>query len=127
VNAYGLFSINLSNTAPSIGGLLEDKLEEGLSYTISSHLYTTDTWGSSTASVYRKTRTGADYCIGGGADIDCMDDLVGTTGLLLGFGFYCPSVTPGCIPEVLPLKTASILVMMDRVPQQIQPKEKESL
>src|SRR6266446_6320657 len=37
----GLFSTNLSNTAPSIGGLLEDKIEEGLSYTISSHLYTT--------------------------------------------------------------------------------------
>jgi hypothetical protein len=30
----GLFSTNLSNTAPSIGGLLEDKMEEGLSYTI---------------------------------------------------------------------------------------------
>src|SRR6266849_2394904 len=37
----GLFSTNLSNTAPSIGGLLDDKIEEGLSYTISSHLYTT--------------------------------------------------------------------------------------
>jgi hypothetical protein len=37
----GLFSTNLSNTAPSIGGLLEDKIEEGLSYTISPHLYTT--------------------------------------------------------------------------------------
>src|SRR5262245_39374639 len=31
----------LSNTAPSIGSLLEDKIEEGPSYTISSHLYTT--------------------------------------------------------------------------------------
>jgi hypothetical protein len=37
----GLFSTNLSNTAPSIGGLLDDKIEEGLSYTISPHLYTT--------------------------------------------------------------------------------------
>src|SRR5262249_24881361 len=37
----GLFSTNLANTAPSIGGLLDDKIEEGLSYTISSHLYTT--------------------------------------------------------------------------------------
>src|SRR2546430_1651619 len=39
----GLFSTNLSNTAPSIGGLLEDKIEEGLSYTISPYLYTTGT------------------------------------------------------------------------------------
>jgi hypothetical protein len=39
----GLFSTNLSNTAPSIAGLLEDKIEEGLSYTISLHLYTTGT------------------------------------------------------------------------------------
>src|SRR5207248_6958931 len=37
----GLFSTNLSNTAPSIGGLLQDKIEESPSYTISSHLYTT--------------------------------------------------------------------------------------
>jgi len=37
----GLFSTNLSHTAPSIGGLLDAKIEEGLSYTISSHLYTT--------------------------------------------------------------------------------------
>ena len=37
----GLFATNLSHTAPSIGGLLEDKIEEGLSYTISPHLYTT--------------------------------------------------------------------------------------
>src|SRR4029434_1163015 len=37
----GLFATNLSNTAPSIGGLLEGKIEEGLSYTISPHLYTT--------------------------------------------------------------------------------------
>src|SRR6266849_9544187 len=37
----GLFSTNLSNTAPSMGGLLDDKIAEGLSYTISSHLYTT--------------------------------------------------------------------------------------
>src|SRR5215831_8357724 len=37
----GLFSTNRSNTAPSIGGLLDDKIEEGPSYTISSHLYTT--------------------------------------------------------------------------------------
>src|SRR5262245_49957148 len=37
----GLFSTNLSNTAPSIGDLLDDKIEEGPSYTISSHLYTT--------------------------------------------------------------------------------------
>jgi len=36
----GLFSTNLSNTAPSIGGLLNDTIEEGLSYTISPHLYT---------------------------------------------------------------------------------------
>src|SRR5207237_1991983 len=36
----GLFSTNLSNTAPSIGGLLQDKIEESPSYTISSHLYT---------------------------------------------------------------------------------------
>src|SRR5437763_599070 len=43
----GLFSTNLSNTAPSIGGLLQDKIEESPSYTISSHLYTT---GSSTVS-----------------------------------------------------------------------------
>jgi hypothetical protein len=43
----GLFSTNLSNTAPSIGGLLEDKIEEGLSYTISPHLYTTATDASS--------------------------------------------------------------------------------
>src|SRR5467141_2759632 len=40
----GLFSTNLSHTAPSIGGLLEDKIAEGLSYTISSHLYTTVSW-----------------------------------------------------------------------------------
>jgi hypothetical protein len=38
----GLFSTNLSNTAPSIGGLLDDETEEGLSYIISPHLYTTD-------------------------------------------------------------------------------------
>src|SRR4029434_2870827 len=38
----GLFSTNLSNTAPSIGGLLNDTIEEGLSYTISPHLYTID-------------------------------------------------------------------------------------
>jgi hypothetical protein len=37
----GLFSTNFSHTAPSIGGLLEDKIAEGLSYTISPHLYTT--------------------------------------------------------------------------------------
>src|SRR5262249_55409213 len=37
----GLFSTNRSNTAPSIGGLLEDQIEEGLSYPISPHLYTT--------------------------------------------------------------------------------------
>src|SRR5437763_8639850 len=37
----GLFSTNLSNTAPSIGRLLQDKIEESPSYTISSHLYTT--------------------------------------------------------------------------------------
>jgi hypothetical protein len=37
----GLFSTNLSNTAPSMGGLLDDQVEEGLLYTISSHLYTT--------------------------------------------------------------------------------------
>src|SRR5438270_9966771 len=39
----GLFSTKLSNTAPSIGGLLQDKIEESPSYTISSHLYTTGT------------------------------------------------------------------------------------
>jgi len=37
----GLFSTNVSNTVPSIGGLLEDKIAEGLSYTISRHLNTT--------------------------------------------------------------------------------------
>jgi hypothetical protein len=41
----GLFSTNRSNTAPSIGGLLDDKIEEGLSYTISSHLYITGAGG----------------------------------------------------------------------------------